>query len=245
MPSIPFPPLHFASRSAKSNGPYYCPNLFLALSPQCQTSRSSTTRPHTTSSGLLALSLSLSLSLSPTRLPSRLTQLNPSYGTLLGSSIYQSFINGIVSYRALSRPQFSTLQAALTPVYFALQTALPVLMALTYPGVKSLTATEASSLRGLLQEQNRYTVLAPIATICALNAINLLWAGPVTTRIMKERKHQETRDGKKYYDQGTQSKEMQRLNRAFGRMHGVSAVTNLVGLGVTVFYGFLLAERLQ
>ncbi len=118
-------------------------------------------------------------------------------------------------------------------------------MALTYPGVKSLTATEASSLRGLLQEQNRYTVLAPIATICALNAINLLWAGPVTTRIMKERKHQETRDGKKYWEQGAQSKEMQRLNRAFGRMHGVSALTNLVGLGVTVFYGFLLAERLQ
>lgn len=62
---------------------------------------------------------------------------------------------------------------------------------------------------------------------------------------MKERKHQETRDGKKYHDQGPQSKEMQRLNKAFGRMHGVSALTNLVGLGVTVWYGFLLAERLH
>ncbi|KAF6237294.1 hypothetical protein HO173_004763 [Letharia columbiana] len=173
-----------------------------------------------------------------------------SYGTLLGSSIYQSFINGIVSYRALSRPQFATLQAALTPVYFALQTALPVIMALTYPGVKSLSSlsgntTESSSLSGVLQERNRWTVLAPIATVFALNAANLLWAGPVTTRIMKERKHQETRDGKKYYEQGPQSKEMQRLNRAFSRMHGVSALTNLVGLGITVWYGFLLAERLQ
>ena len=62
---------------------------------------------------------------------------------------------------------------------------------------------------------------------------------------MKERKHQETRDGKKYYDQGSHSKEMQRLNRAFSRMHGISALTNLVGLGVTVWYGLLLAERLQ
>lgn len=62
---------------------------------------------------------------------------------------------------------------------------------------------------------------------------------------MKERKRQETRDGKKYYDAGEQSKEMQRLNRAFGQMHGVSALTNLVGLGVTVWYGVLLAERLQ
>lgn len=123
-------------------------------------------------------------------------------------------------------------------------------MALTYPGVKSPSSlggitTEPSSLSGILQERNRWTVLAPIATVFALNAANLLWAGPVTTRIMKERKHQETRDGKKYYEQGPQSKEMQRLNRAFSRMHGVSALTNLVGLGITVWYGFLLAERLQ
>lgn len=126
-------------------------------------------------------------------------------------------------------------------------------MAVTYPGVKSpssLTSTftttaEPSSLQGVLQEQNRWTVLAPIATICALNAANLLWAGPVTTRIMKERKHQETRDGKKSYDSGPQSKEMQRLNKAFGRMHGISALTNLVGLGVTIWYGFLLADRVQ
>lgn len=178
-----------------------------------------------------------------------------SYGTLLGSSIYQSFVNGIVSYRALSRPQFATLQAALTPVYFALQTALPVLMALTYPGVKTpssssspLTTTtdpSPSSLPGFLEAKNRYTVLAPIATVFVLNAANLLWAGPVTTRIMKERKRQETRDGKKYHDPGPHSGEMQRLNRAFGQMHGVSALTNLVGLGVTVWYGVLLAERLQ
>ena len=104
---------------------------------------------------------------------------------------------------------------------------------------------EASSVSGVLQEQNRWTVLAPIATIFAMNAANLVWAGPVTTRIMKERKHQETRDGKKYYDQGPHSKEMQRLNRAFGRMHGISAFTNLIGLGFTVWYGFLLAQRLQ
>ena len=60
-----------------------------------------------------------------------------------------------------------------------------------------------------------------------------------------ERKHQETRDGKKYFDKGPQSREMERLNRLFGRMHGASAVTNLVSLGVAVWYGMLLAERVQ
>ena len=68
--------------------------------------------------------------------------------------------------------------------------------------------------------------------------------GPVTTRIMKERKHQETRDGKRYHDPGPHSKEMERLNGRFGRMHGASALTNLVALGVTVVYGVLLSERL-
>ena len=55
----------------------------------------------------------------------------------------------------------------------------------------------------------------------------------------------ETRDGKKYFDPGPKSKEMERLNRTFSRMHGASALTNLISLGVTVYYGFLLAERFQ
>jgi len=122
-------------------------------------------------------------------------------------------------------------------------------MALTYPGIRNLSpmggAADSNSLSGVLDERNRYSVLLPITTVFVLNAANLVWAGPVTTRIMKERKHQETRDGKKYYDAGPHSTEMQRLNKAFSRMHGISALTNLIGLGVTVWYGFLLAERLQ
>ena len=55
----------------------------------------------------------------------------------------------------------------------------------------------------------------------------------------------ETRDGKKYFDPGPKSKEMERLNRTFSRMHGASALTNLISLGVAVYYGFLLAERFQ
>lgn len=68
--------------------------------------------------------------------------------------------------------------------------------------------------------------------------------GPVTTQVMRERKHQETRDGKRYYDLGSHSKEMERLNVRFGRMHGASALTNLVALGLTAVYGALLSDRL-
>ncbi len=38
---------------------------------------------------------------------------------------------------------------------------------------------------------------------------------------------------------------MTRLNKAFGRMHGTSAALNMVGLLATVYYGVVLAERLQ
>ena len=68
------------------------------------------------------------------------------------------------------------------------------MMALTYPGIRNVSPMgglgEKNSLAGVLDERNRYTVLLPIAAITVLNAANLVWAGPVTTRIMKERKHQ-------------------------------------------------------
>ena len=102
----------------------------------------------------------------------------------------QSFINGIVSYQALPRPQFSTLQQALFPIYFSLQTALPVVMALTYPGTSSPLRSSPSGLGGFLAKENRLSVLAPITTMFAMNLTNLLVLGPATTKIMRDRKHQ-------------------------------------------------------
>ena len=170
-----------------------------------------------------------------------------SYGTLLGSEIYQSFINGIVAYRSLPRPQFASLQTAIFPVYFGLQTALPVVLALTYPGTSSSLSTTSipSGLGGFFAESNRGSVLLPVMTILTTSLANLALIGPATTKIMRERKHQETRDGKKSYDNPPHSKEMMKLNQRFGRMHGVSSVLNLVGLLATIWYGVSLAERIQ
>ena len=55
----------------------------------------------------------------------------------------------------------------------------------------------------------------------------------------------ETKDGKKSYDPAPHSKEMQALNRAFGRMHGISSLVNLTAFLATVWYGFTIAGRLQ
>ncbi|TKA65169.1 hypothetical protein B0A49_02721 [Cryomyces minteri] len=166
------------------------------------------------------------------------------YGTLLGSQIFQSFVNGIVAYRSLPRPQFATLQTALFPIYFSMQTALPVVLALTYPGASTLRGMVTSGLGGVLDESNRWNVLLPLVVMAGTSVANLVAVGPATTRIMRERKHQETRDGKKSYDPAPHSKEMEQLNQRFGIMHGVSSLLNMAGLLATMWYGVVLAERL-
>ena len=74
-------------------------------------------------------------------------------------------------------------------MYFGLQTALPAILALTYPGERLLLGT-ASGYQGAFAEVNRWTVLAPIATMFITSVANVVYIGPATTRLMKERKHQ-------------------------------------------------------
>lgn len=38
---------------------------------------------------------------------------------------------------------------------------------------------------------------------------------------------------------------MQRLNKSFGRLHGVSSLLNMAGLIATMWYGVTLAERME
>lgn len=111
------------------------------------------------------------------------------YGTLLGTEFFQTFVGGIISYQALPRPQFSQLQQKLFPVYFGLQTALPAVLALTYPGSRT-SLRPASGLSGTFAEVNRWTVFAPLATMFVTSAVNWLYCGPETTRVMRKRKVQ-------------------------------------------------------
>jgi hypothetical protein len=110
---------------------------------------------------------------------------------LLTRCLPKSFVGGIVAFKALPRPQFSSLQQKIFPIYFSLQTALPVVLALTYPGAKAPFSTP-SSLAGTFAEVNRWSVLAPLATVFVTSLINMVVVGPATTNIMRERKHQGT-----------------------------------------------------
>ncbi|KAF2275527.1 uncharacterized protein EI97DRAFT_434356 [Westerdykella ornata] len=165
-----------------------------------------------------------------------------SYGTLIGSTLFQSFINGIVAFRVLPRAQFSTLQKNIFPIYFALQTIAPLCMIATYPaGWRALVSGSTSAASASSHRLPFYL----ISTLFLTGAVNFLFIGPATTQVMQERKKQETRDGKKSYDKGPHSSEMEALNRKFGMLHGVSSLVNLVGIMGMVWYAFVLGEGLD
>lgn len=152
---------------------------------------------------------------------------------------------GIVAYNALPRAQFSTLQQATFPYYFAMQTALPILLALTLPAEPTVISTRPGSLAGVLDPDNRLHVLTPLAIMLVTALANVAYLGPATTTCLRQRKHHETRDGKRYHDAGPHSQEMQLLNKKFNYLHGASSLINLVGWGAMVWYGFHLGDRMS
>ena len=104
--------------------------------------------------------------------------------------VAQSFINGVVAFKVLDRPQFSALQSKLFPIYFSMQTAIPVVLALTYPGSRSVLGGSPSGIAGVLDAPNRWTALAPLATIFLTGLANMAFVGPATTKTMRDRKTQ-------------------------------------------------------
>ncbi|GAB1320614.1 Putative mitochondrial outer membrane protein [Madurella fahalii] len=160
-----------------------------------------------------------------------------SYGTLLGTTFFHTFVGGTASFRVLDRPQFAALMAKIFPIYFAMQTALPVVMALTYPASKNPFGS-AGGVAGVLDHSNRAGVLIPLAGafLCAL--ANLTVVGPATTRCMAERKQQETEYGKR-------SQEVLALNKKFGMLHGISSLLNMGTFIASLAYGFTLSSRLS
>ena len=76
-----------------------------------------------------------------------------------------------------------------------MQTVLPLAMIVTYPGEKLLGIggeymRTNTGFSGVMAENNRWSVLVPIATILLSSAINLFVLGPATTKKMKQRHHQ-------------------------------------------------------
>ncbi|KHN99600.1 uncharacterized protein MAM_02453 [Metarhizium album ARSEF 1941] len=166
-----------------------------------------------------------------------------SYGTLLGTSFFHSFINGPVMFKTVERPVFSAVQIKLFPIYFGLQTLLPAVLALTFPG--DTLAGVSSGISGLLAPASRWHSLAPIATMFVTGLVNLVVLLPASAQTMKDRRGQAKRDGKEWYEPGPHSEEMRALSKKFGMLHGISSLLNLATYVSALAYGFTLGSRLQ
>jgi hypothetical protein len=147
-------------------------------------------------------------------------------------------------FKVLERPQFSAAQSALFPVYFGMQSLLPVVMAVTYPGSGGLMGGPAG-LAGVFDAPNRWTVLVPLALMASSGLLNLVVMLPAVKECMAARRAQEKKDGRKAYDPPPHSPEMASLNSRFGRLHGISSLLNLGTFLVTIRYAFTLAARFE
>lgn len=97
------------------------------------------------------------------------------YSTLVGTQLYQSFVMTKVSYEALPRSAFTTLQKRVFPIYFQSQSLLLLFVAATAPprGPTSLLEARTSWISFLVAG--------------ATAALNLLIYGPRTKDLMVER----------------------------------------------------------
>lgn len=93
-------------------------------------------------------------------------------------------------FKTIDRPAFSAVMSGLFPIYFGLQTVLPVVLALTFPG--NTLAGVPSGITGLLDVSSRWDSLAPIATMFLTGLVNFLVLLPASTNTMKERRGQGT-----------------------------------------------------
>ncbi|KAF2867486.1 hypothetical protein BDV95DRAFT_582232 [Massariosphaeria phaeospora] len=152
------------------------------------------------------------------------------YSTLLGTQLFQTFVVVKISYQALPRSAFTTLQKRMFPVYFRTQSLLLVLAAATFPPYGPAS---------LVKEKGNWIAFL-VAGLTA--GLNLILYGPRTRSVMIERIHQETRDSR---HQKSTSGAMAKLNRLFARNHAMSIHLNLLTIGATLWYGWRMASALS
>jgi hypothetical protein len=102
------------------------------------------------------------------------------YSALLGTQLYQTFVMTKVSYQALPRSAFTTLQKRAFPIYFQSQSLLLFMVACTVP---------PRGPSALLQSKWEWISFACAGATAGLN---LLVYGPKTKDVMVERIHQGT-----------------------------------------------------
>lgn len=142
------------------------------------------------------------------------------FSVALGGGVMHSYIVSPIAFKYLKREEFSNLQNKVFPIYFAGQTAIPILIGLSSP---------------LISSPSKYFLAASAFT----GLLNLVWVLPkcksikeARNKLVSEKKHEITIEGETKV-----TEEMAALNKQFGMYHGFSSLFNLVSLVTLGAYG--------
>lgn len=106
------------------------------------------------------------------------------WGALVGTDLYQTFINTKLCYNHLPMAQFTNLTKRIFPVYFAIQLGLSVVTILSVPPYGPLAAFMTGSKIPV------WTSWVPLAVSVACAVWNVFVWGPRASVLMIERVHQ-------------------------------------------------------
>ncbi|KAF7594011.1 hypothetical protein BBP40_010289 [Aspergillus hancockii] len=152
------------------------------------------------------------------------------YGTLLGTEIFQSFVNTKICYLALPMREFITLQKRIFPAYFKCQVGLVILTATTRPPYSIASFTK------------HVWDAVPLMIVGVTGAMNWLSFGPRTTTAAVVRRTLQEQASDESIPDPVDPGKMHQANRTFSVNHAMSIHLNAIALVSTIWYGFSLAS---
>lgn len=157
---------------------------------------------------------------------------------VFGMSVWVSFFQGFISFRALPRHQFGNLQHKTFPVYFGQSILLTA-------GLLGGWLYKNPGVLDNLSHVRRADVAQAYTLALALlfqGSNHFAWT-PMATKIMFQRHKMEKDEGVDYKDPKA-SPAMKELSKKFGILHGVSSLANLFAIIAYGFHGLWIANGL-
>ncbi|KAL8278060.1 hypothetical protein RQP46_009520 [Phenoliferia psychrophenolica] len=147
--------------------------------------------------------------------------------TVIGTTVFHSFIGGPIQYKTLPRANFGNLQSKIFPTYFAIQgVGAAVCLGMWHYGHRMVRF-----------DRNAFRFNAWLLGGMVVGAV----ANLVSVDIMMQRHRLEKTEGKKYTDADV-SPAMKELSSKFAVAHSVSALLNLGVLLAAVTHSAWIAE---
>ncbi|KAF8482144.1 hypothetical protein DFH94DRAFT_627906 [Russula ochroleuca] len=159
-----------------------------------------------------------------------------SFSFIFGMSLWVTFIGGVITYKTLPRQQFGSLQQRLFPVYFKLNALISSGLLLVWVRNHDTVITQIAHPTN--PDVSQAYALAVVAISQALNAV---WIGPATSKLLAARFRLEKAEGKDANDADV-SVDMKKLNAKFARLHGYSSLANLTAFLALVFHGLWIGN---